>query len=100
MTKIAIAERAGVPEQTGLRNCGWANQMRYQYGSAALVKSKSPLASANSEKGKALRRICQTQNRRVIGYSVEVTAASTTVALLLHAIEKAIEIVAWLISLF
>ena len=42
----------------------------------------------------------QTQNRRVIGYSVAVTAASTTVALLLHAIEKAIEIVAWLISLF
>ena len=33
-----------------------ANQMRYQYGSVDLVKS--PLASANSEKGKALRRVC------------------------------------------
>ena len=46
------------PCTRGLRNLYYANQMRYQYGSAALVKSKSPLASANSEKGKALRRIC------------------------------------------
>ena len=42
----------------------------------------------------------QTQNKRVIGYSVAVTAASTTVALALHLLEKVIEICKWFIKLF
>ena len=62
--------------------------------------SKVPLHRQIERRAKRFDEFVQTQNRRVIGYSVAVTAASTTVALLLHAIEKAIEIVAWLISLF
>ena len=62
--------------------------------------SKVPLHRQIERKAKRFDDFVQTQNRRVIGYSVAVTAASTTFALLLHAIEKAIEIVAWLISLF
>ena len=42
----------------------------------------------------------QTQNKRIIGYSVAATALSTTIALILHAIEKAIEIITWLVKLF
>ena len=62
--------------------------------------SKVPLHRQIERKAKRFDDFVQTQNRRVIGYSVAVTAASTTFALLLHAIEKAIEIVAGLISLF
>ena len=62
--------------------------------------SKVPWHRQIERRARRFDEFVQTQNRRVIGYSVAVTAASTTFALLLHAIEKAIEIVAWLISLF
>ena len=62
--------------------------------------SKVPWHRQIERRAKRFDDFVQTQNRRVIGYSVAVTAASTTVALLLHAIEEAIEIVAWLINLF
>ena len=62
--------------------------------------SKVPRHRQIEGMGKRFDAFVQTQNKRVIGYSVAVTAASTTFALMLHAIEKAIEIVAWLINLF
>ena len=62
--------------------------------------SKVPWHRQIGRRAKRFDDFVQTQNRRVIGYSVAVTAASTTFALLLHAIEKAIEIVVWLINLF
>ena len=61
---------------------------------------KVPWHRQIERKAKRFDDFVQTQNRRVIGYSVAVTAASTTFALLLHAIEKAINMVAWLIGLF
>ena len=48
----------------------FVDQIRYQYGSVALVKS--PLASANREKGKALRRLCsdpKQASNRLLGRS-------------------------------
>ena len=64
------------------------------------IWSKVPWHRQIARRAKRFDEFVQTQNRRVIGYSVAVTAASTTCALVLHAIEKAIEIVVWLISLF
>ena len=61
---------------------------------------KVPWHRQIERKAKRFDDFVQTQNRRVIGYSVAVTAASTTFALLLHAIEKAINMVVWLIGLF
>ena len=46
--------------------------------------SKVPLHRQIERKAKWFDDFIQTQNKRVIGYSVAVTAASTTVALALH----------------
>ena len=48
---------------------------------------KVPLHRQIERKAKWFDDFIQTQNKRVIGYSVAVTAASTTVALALHLLE-------------
>ena len=62
--------------------------------------SKVPWHQQIETKVKWFDNFIQTQNKRVIGYSVAVTAASTTVALALHVIEKAIDIGTWFFKLF
>ena len=49
---------------------------------------KVPLHRQIERKAKWFDDFIQTQNKRVIGYSVAVTAASTTVALALHLLER------------
>ena len=67
-TEIAIAATAAVPAQRGLRNARYAKQMRYRYGSLALVKS--PSASVNRGNSKAGRRLFsdpKQANNRLLG---------------------------------